>query len=366
MAETGIKRIYFENLDATRFVAFILIFMRHGIFTDDATFAESGFFKFWSMVQEPAQLGVPYFFVLSGFLITYLLIQEKNDFGKISIKNFYIRRILRIWPLYYAIVIFGFFVFPYVREIILGTTYEETATLWKYLFFWVNFDQIEHGLPYGAGLGVMWSLSVEEQFYAVWPLLFVFIPSKYYLFLLAGLFVYSSGIQLLYDMPYGHTLVCVQDLSLGGLIAVIVHQRNHWFDGLRAIKKWIIVTIYVLGIASAFIWSLYFEEMRTIVSLFMGFIVFEQCYCEHSFIKWGRYEWLNKLGKMTFGFYLIHTISNFIIYSVINYISSDLNPLCELIIQFFSSFTLTLTLGYFVYHYYEMPFLRLKKRFQTT
>src|SRR5205085_9627779 len=109
-------------------------------------------------------LGVNFFFVLSGFLITYLLIEEKKLTGKIHIGNFWIRRILRIWPLYFACVFIGFVLFPFAKHMAGGTS-AETADPWYYLAFINNFDYIKKGLPDSPGLGVLWSVAIEEQFY---------------------------------------------------------------------------------------------------------------------------------------------------------------------------------------------------------
>ena len=107
------SRVYFPNLNGVRFLAALVVIIHH---------VEMG--KFWfgqpniydkSFVGGVfGQLGIIMFFVLSGFLITYLLLEEHRKTGTISIKDFYIRRMLRIWPVYYLIVILGFFVFPQI------------------------------------------------------------------------------------------------------------------------------------------------------------------------------------------------------------------------------------------------------------
>lgn len=115
--EKAVKRFYRPELNLLRFIAFSMVFVTH--VAGFSVFLYAGFF------------GVPIFFVLSAFLITELLQREKQQVGKISIYNFYIRRILRIWPLYFAALAFGFlFVLPVASRYNLSV-----KELLFYLFF---------------------------------------------------------------------------------------------------------------------------------------------------------------------------------------------------------------------------------------
>jgi peptidoglycan/LPS O-acetylase OafA/YrhL len=119
-------------------------------------------------------LGVYFFFVLSGFLITYLLLAEKEKYGTISIKQFYARRILRIWPLYYLILILGFFILPQFVSFKIGylqNSFEQHfyPNLILYLFILPNLAfSIYPAVP---NIGQAWSIGVEEQFYIIWPII---------------------------------------------------------------------------------------------------------------------------------------------------------------------------------------------------
>jgi peptidoglycan/LPS O-acetylase OafA/YrhL len=114
-------------------------------------------------------MGVDLFFVLSGFLITGILLDTKQSKG--YFKNFYARRCLRIWPLYYAVLFFMFVVVPIIRPSEAHTVFEaRSAPWWSYLFFLQNFLVPVPSMATGP-LGVTWSLAVEEQFYLFWPLI---------------------------------------------------------------------------------------------------------------------------------------------------------------------------------------------------
>ena len=97
--------IYFANLDGLRFLSFLMVFLHHTVVYDINI--KGTFFERLLTTVGYGGSGVSIFFVLSGFLITYLLLQEKEANGKINISFFYIRRGLRIWPLYYLVIIFS-------------------------------------------------------------------------------------------------------------------------------------------------------------------------------------------------------------------------------------------------------------------
>ncbi len=123
--------------------------------------------------------GVHMFFVLSGFLITYLLLAEKLKFDRIDIKKFYMRRVLRIWPLYYVVLILSLTLFPalinlfqiehqwFFSWVVFDVSELSIAVLALYVFFLPNVAVYYNKLITGITQG--WSIGVEEQFYAIWP-----------------------------------------------------------------------------------------------------------------------------------------------------------------------------------------------------
>ncbi len=148
--ETILSTKKIPGLDGFRMIAVLAVMVSH-----------AGFSSFFS-----ARHGVAGFFVLSGFLITWLLLNEHRNQGHISLKNFYIRRTLRIFPAYYVFLLVSVFwdIFrnnPESRELILPG-----------LFYYVNYHNALEGHS-NSSLAHLWSLAVEEQFYLLWPLIFI-------------------------------------------------------------------------------------------------------------------------------------------------------------------------------------------------
>jgi peptidoglycan/LPS O-acetylase OafA/YrhL len=371
-APKSTRGIHFQNLDSLRTLAFLSIFIHHGLFTESAWIQSTRMYEVLEYVKAPAGFGVPLFFVLSGFLISYLILEEKKRFGTFSIKNFYIRRFLRIWPLYYAVIIFGFVIFPWLRSLLHLPGYIENANPWMYAAFLGNFDQIKNGLPYGAGLGVTWSLSVEEQFYIFWPALLLFFSKKMPQYILAiSVIIISMLCKWIFWWDDSNTLVCMGYLGLGALLSFAVQYNFNGLKKIQSIPKIGLAGIYLLGICILYIHPyLYFAYTYPffilLIGLFFVFVVYDQAFNPHSFFKLKKIPWFEKLGKYTYGFYLIHTISNFVVYNLFQL--TGLNGKEDGIWQFLilrplSSLLLTIVLGMLSYRFFEKPFLNLKNRF---
>ena len=137
--------------------------------------------------------------------------------GSFNISGFYWRRTLRIWPLYFTTVLFGFFIFQTLVNSV-GGEIEETANVWYYLFFLGNFNSIINGAPVSGTLSVLWSIAIEEQFYLFWPILLLFFK-KHRLALFIILLLISLGFRAMYldqdEVIFYHTFSVMSDLVIG-------------------------------------------------------------------------------------------------------------------------------------------------------
>jgi peptidoglycan/LPS O-acetylase OafA/YrhL len=214
------EKKYFKNLDALRGIAALMVVFCH--FSIDFHYDHSKLFDFIETIADfngsGGTLAVRFFFILSGFLITFLLFEEKSATNHVNIKNFFARRIFRIWPLYFLILIIGFFIYPEISKVFSGS-HTENASLLYYSLFLANLDQIyHHNTPSGI-LSILWSLSVEEQFYIIWPFLIYFMSNKkrslfWFLILIvlfAATFIYANSSR--YEVQRIHTISSFLELG---------------------------------------------------------------------------------------------------------------------------------------------------------
>ena len=148
------RRFYQPELDGLRFYAFLGVFVYH-------TLPSQAMPWLWGAVIKSGAAGVDLFFALSAFLITSLLLRERQQTGRISLRLFYLRRILRIWPLYFVVLALG---------VVLAHTVPDQRLPWYYiagyLLFIGNWVSAAFGHPQSI-CSPLWTVSIEEQFYLV-------------------------------------------------------------------------------------------------------------------------------------------------------------------------------------------------------
>lgn len=348
-------KTYFKNLDALRFYAAWTVFMYHIVmWLPFPTGTE--ILKYIRIIisfdNSGGAAGVNFFFVLSGFLITHLMFEESDSEKGFSLWRFYVRRALRIWPAYYFTLLLGF-ILPHLMK------YKEVASPIMYGLFLANYDNIKT-LPTSGILGVQWSVSVEEQFYLIWPLLFIlrrnkkqFVIPILILFILSTIFLINGGSRF-------HLFSCIGMLSMGGLAAWFgFFFKDKVIRLLSLVPSKGAALIYFLGtvfIMSGFQLKKNFEWAEIpyliVVSLFFVFIILEQCFSENSPFKAGHNKLFSTLGKRSYSIYLTHMIA----------ITLALHLTTNFFFLVISAIVLTFIFSEISYQFVERPFLNLKDK----
>jgi peptidoglycan/LPS O-acetylase OafA/YrhL len=367
------QKVFFPNLDAIRFFCFLAVFFYHSFATSITSInTNDNYYFIKKFLFGNGNLGVNFFFVLSGFLITYLLLKEKDLTGTINIKNFYLRRILRIWPLYFFSVLFGFVLFPLFKSYF-GQIPNETANPLMYISFLSNFDLLHKGLPDSSVLGVLWSVSIEEQFYLVWPILIAFTPQKRYNYLFFGI-IFLSFLFRVINVHNSlalevHSFSCISDMAIGGIGAYYSFRRGRFFSFIKNSNRIIIAFVYILAVIlflfrkQLFISSYLIPFDRLIISGVFLFIILEQNFSERSIFKFSRLKIPSKLGVYTFGLYCLHMIGILIAQTILTPRGLN-NSLTKLIfIEGGLSLILAIIIALISYYGLEKPFLNLKNKF---
>jgi peptidoglycan/LPS O-acetylase OafA/YrhL len=250
------KIINFPDLDGWRFVAFFSVFLFHASDTSVEHLKDHPVYTAVKRLASNGPLGVDFFFVLSGFLIIYLLIEEKRTTGRIDAKNFYIRRILRIFPLYYLCLFIGFVLLPLARAK-MGQPPSGNPDWRYYVVFLSNLNEaVGNAVPGEATLGVLWSVCVEEQFYLTVPLILLVVATRWYPWVFAAAILISVIFRAFHTddtlVLSRHTLSFVGNLAVGGLAAyysVFSPRFKKFFEGL---SPWAIRLLYLAVIAVFF------------------------------------------------------------------------------------------------------------------
>ncbi|MGV3610098.1 MAG: acyltransferase family protein [Fluviicola sp.] len=364
---------YFKNLDGLRTICFLMVFFFHSFTTQNMEILHSGSYEtIKSGLVSNGSLGVNFFFVLSGFLITYLLIIEKETTHKINILHFWLRRILRIWPLYFFCVFFGFFLFPIIKSY-LGQSPQETAHLVNYLTFTSNFDLMINGRPDASILGVLWSVSIEEQFYFIWPLFLVVIPIRYYWLLFTALIGISLGFRIThneYHQTEFHTLSCMNDLVIGSFGAWLMMRYQSLEKRLTNRSLALQIIPYLLFAVHFFVrdelmnWNTHLIPYeRIFISVIMLWIILDQAFNTNGIFRLSRFKLLIKSGKYTYGMYCLHFLAILITITCTKSLLHQDTFLTVLFVEPIISLLLTYFISIISYQYFERYFLKLKSKF---
>ena len=269
-------------------------------------------------------VAVSFFFVLSGFLITYILFKELDETRTISIKNFYLKRVFRIWPLYFIIIIFGLSFYWYISPRLgydFKNNYELSTAIILYTFFCANLmNSLYH---VGGILNVTWSIAVEEQFYLIWAPLMKsgrnFMTIFISVFLMSFL-IYVADLYNLFDLSRGYQSFLgkleFHYMAVGAMFAYKVFDSpsellNSWIFR-SSIAQWLVTLLllfYILGYKRNF-------DLNIIEVLFSS-VAFGWLIVNISINPNKIYGLDNKvfnyLGRISYGIYMYHMIAVYLV-----------------------------------------------------
>jgi len=372
-AVKGSSRTFFPNLDGLRAVAALLVLIAHLFGNADQHIHHNPWldlvFHRW---LTSGGVGVSFFFVLSGFLITYLLLEEMERTGGLDVRAFYIRRVLRIWPLYYLTVLIGF-VYPVVKTVLQDPAQLLTERLGLQLLFLSNFDVLRNPFVGAMSQNITWSVAIEEQFYLFWPLLLLALKPRLLPAGLAAVILGSWAFRFANAgdprVLYFHTLAVISDMAVGGLGAYLCLRSAPFRERIENLPRRTIGLVYLVGLAAIFFAYDSFNgpflaaSRRLVFSCFYVFVILEQNLAVASAFKMGDLKTLTKLGRYSYGIYMLHPIP--LTLTLRECLRWGLAPQGWDAIWISGSLTLVLTLAmaWASYHWYERPFLKLKERY---
>lgn len=358
------SKYYFPQLDAIRGLSFLAVYFVHAYHPDSG----AGFFRqLLQYLFEKLALSIDVFFILSSFLLTWLGINEYNLKGNFSFINYFIRRALRIWPLYILLMVFSFILVPFVANYFhVGVT---LPPAYYYLLFISNF-YLEGHVYF---LRFLWTLSVEEQFYLLWGFCLMLFQ-KHLLPCIIALAVMSIGYTIYAAQSsadsYYNTLIYLFDFAVGILAAVLMHRGGvviNLFKKMTGLQNifflLLLPALFILFFCVTYFAPVLFGKwgdvlMRYLFVMYIGLFIVDQMVNEKAVLKLRAQQFLIYTGKISYGLYCFHGIV----------LTFGLLTVQKLQIQMPSIVTvfLLLAINYGVstisYQYIERPFLQLKNK----
>jgi len=304
------------------------------------------------------------FFVLSGFLIIRLLYREVVQNGTIDLKSFYIRRILRIYPLYFLILIVGFLYYKVVLSY-MGIPYEADYDLTNALLLFVFFLPNVASTLYqpGGALEILWSIGIEEQFYILIPPMLAFIKKKFFIQLIIIFTVVYFALYASNFLPFLRKFDFLYFyFSMGGLLAVL-HERYNLGHKIHKYLKLLILVIFVLYFFTDIFKIADLNTYHLMSMVLFSFVILTLSYSPVIDIK---NKQINYLGKITYGIYVFHPL----VMQLIGLLLLKLNAAVEMsditiiLLSYGLVFGVTFIVSHFSYQYFEKPFLKLKNKFR--
>ncbi|MGA2351002.1 MAG: acyltransferase [Terracidiphilus sp.] len=373
-------RFYRPELDVVRFLAFFLVFLVHTLpSTRDPRVAHllGGFGPAFDAIGDACGFGLSLFFALSAFLICELLLRERDASGTIAVKQFYIRRILRIWPLYYLGLALGV-----VFALLPGGQPAAIVDMGWFVIFMGSWYCVFHGALLNPA-NVLWSVSVEEQFYLFAPWLIKYLNRKSLygfcltIILIANLCLFYLGrVRAPHASVWCNTFVQFECFAGGILLCLVLHGRLPrlviW-QRLALLAGCLFCWFYACYGLHAFFggyggqnpgsWPLIFGWALAALGCIMLLTAFLGV-SPKLLPGWAIY-----LGRISFGLYVYHLfavdlMNRLIIQEVVSLDNPVVNSFKGLIfiLNFVFTLALTILMAALSYRYFETPFLKMKKR----
>jgi peptidoglycan/LPS O-acetylase OafA/YrhL len=374
---------YYPQLDGLRALAFLLVFSNHLKPFPLAGESHSPVWVFLQSLMGWGWLGVQIFFTLSGFLITALLLQERSGSAKIDLPAFFIRRALRIWPLYYFMILINFLILPLVFSHgslgFGGPVWSAMCQtyLLPFLGFVGNFWMPEHhGVKLPLSLVILWSVCVEEQFYliggftlarfktfrALGQLLVLIVILA--AFIRAGLYFLSRDNGAFYF----HTLAQMDTLAVGAIIALLRHlgKLPEALMSRYGAILFCLPVIYYAFLALA-VPNVGVNHPSQIL-VFTGNAFFSGCFLLSLLYwrpasRWFSLPWLANLGRSTYAMYLTHLFAVVAAESLLANRLAGLGALGGWLAHALTALLLTVLFAFISWHGIEKWFQRLRTSF---
>ena len=367
---------YFFQFNALRFFAALLVLVGHAeslrANSGGPSFHQLGFFN-------NGQHAVTFFFVLSGFLITFLLLKERNKTQTVQVKSFYWKRVVRIWPLYFLLLFIGLVLQPIFIEL-LKLPYEIPYSWSESLFLFIAFLPGIITFYFGNHLlEPLWSIGVEEWFYLIWGPLLKFVPKDLWKWIVLMLFLklalnYFASLTIFPPViEYVIRMMRFEALFIGGLFGCTFFITTNLQKKLSKIR----LVVLLFSILSCFLIIFngsFFDQLLLkigvedkslnlfICSIFFGLLIWSIAW-KNKKTKFLDAPFMDYLGEISYGIYMYHLLVVTVAWAILQPLNLEFN--LETILYHLLGITFTIGLAALSKTYFENPILKLKNRFSV-
>jgi peptidoglycan/LPS O-acetylase OafA/YrhL len=370
------RKLFFPNLNGVRFVAALMVIVHH-VEQTKIYFHLPSRYQDNVMGTDLGGLGVTLFFVLSGFLITYLLLVEKNQSGTVSLRDFYVRRILRIWPLYYFVVLLAFFVIPaFFPGLMIGSFADKLPVhFWSKLAMYAclvpNVIFVLHAYyPPVLFASQAWSVGVEEQFYAVWPMLVkysrrlpVILGAIVAAFVIVGILIALApdDILWLYFLRDFLLVTRIDCMAVGGLAAWLLVRNAPALAIIYSVP--VQCAAYVLTFILVY-FKVSFQFSNHLPYAILFALLLLNLAANPKTLLHLNNRVFDYLGRISYGLYMYHMLAIVVAIRAVLWFTSGHSSMINALI-YVLSLCLVVLISTVSYEFFEKPFLKLKVKFST-
>ena len=364
-------RFYYPELDSIRLLLFFGVWAYHAVPRYESYYIARHIPAVCaSLITDIVRAGscsLDVFFILSAFLITELLLREKELHGTTDLKMFYIRRLLRIWPLYFFTVGLAGLVSIWDRSQPLTLSYAAA-----FLMFAGNWIIIFRGSPGASMLNPLWSVSFEEQFYLLWPLILRRVSRTQVVKIAIWLLFVANLARLIMLLNHAgartlwiNSFVRLDPIACGILLAIFLHGRSPLRIGrdfrvalfLLAGCAWLVVGRYC-GLHNPEPPLLGGMIGYPLMALGAAAIFFSVFGASHEGIAFIQHPVLVHLGKISYGLYAFHILGLRCAYAMF----ANFHHRFQMTFSMIASLAITFLMATASFKWIESPFLRLKQK----
>lgn len=375
-----IRKSHFDNVNSMRFLAFLGIFASHAIISFDQQIRVSTLFsdvrQFTANLQSASY---SLLFILTGFLNTWSIFEERFIYKKMNVLRFFMRRILGILPLYLIAFLLGNYILHFINKSIPPAEAAAIHPL-SYFSFSFNYGYQETWNPLYGAVGNMWSIAVTVQFLVLWPFLMkLFRRQESTLFVLL-LLVFIGATWFFKDDPSWNysALRFIPEFVAGAFVAYISFFKYPSYQQLKENTRrtvgftylcfftYLVLRNTVLNMAGDFPEYILLCAENLIIAGTLAYFLFEQNFASNSVLKLAKLKFMEFPGKISYGLYVYMPLGIVLAFATGNFLGDGESLVQVLVIRPLIALIATIVIAVFSHEYLEKKFLRRKKNYNPT